>query len=51
MRNDYTKVNLFANVLAYFKRDFHPNDNDNYYLANDFFAENREYFEEMLVAD
>lgn len=33
-------------MLDYFKRDFHPDQHDNYYLAEDFFKENKEYFEE-----
>ncbi|MFT4646009.1 MAG: putative metal-dependent hydrolase [Planctomycetota bacterium] len=33
-------------MLDYFKRDFHPDQHDNYYLAEDFFNENKKYFEE-----
>ena len=33
-------------LLDYFKRDFHPDQHDNYHLAEDFFKENKAYFEE-----
>jgi len=32
-------------LLDYFKRDFHPDQHENYHLAEDFFRENKEYFE------
>jgi predicted metal-dependent hydrolase len=32
-------------LLDYFKRDFHPDQHDNYHLASDFFEANAAYFE------
>lgn len=35
--------------LDYYKKDFHPDDHDNYGLASDFFKENEAYFKKMGV--
>lgn len=31
-------------LLDYFKKDFHPDDHDNYHLAKDFFEQHKDYF-------
>jgi predicted metal-dependent hydrolase len=41
--------NIRKMYLDYYKRDFHPDDHDNYHLARDFFEKNKDYFEKMGV--
>lgn len=41
--------NIRAMYLDYYKRDFHPDDHDNYELARAFFEENKDYFAQMGV--
>lgn len=33
----------------YYKKDFHPDDHDNYHLAREFFEEHKDFFEKMGV--
>ncbi|MCB0502923.1 MAG: metal-dependent hydrolase [Bacteroidetes bacterium] len=42
--------NIGKMYLDYYKKDFHPDDHDNYQLAEDFFKEHQAYFEKMGVA-
>lgn len=42
--------NLFKMYLDYYKVGFHPDDHENYGLAENFFKEHKAYFEEMGVA-
>ena len=42
--------NIGKMYLDYYKRDFHPDDHDNYGLAEKFFEEHKDYFEKMGVA-
>lgn len=41
--------NIRDMYLDYYKRDFHPDDHDNYGLARDFFEAHKDYFEKMGV--
>jgi len=41
--------NVRSMYRDYYKRNFHPDDHDNYHLARDFFEENKAYFEKMGV--
>lgn len=36
-------------LTDYFKRDFHPDDHDNYHLAAEFFAKYGDYFDSTIV--
>lgn len=42
--------NLREMYLDYYKRDFHPDDHDNYHMAEAFFEEHKEYFEQMGIS-
>jgi len=41
--------NVRSMYLDYYKKDFHPDDHDNYGLASDFFKEYETYFQKMGV--
>lgn len=41
--------NIYSMYLDYYKKDFHPDDHDNYDLAREFFEANRDYFSKMGV--
>lgn len=41
--------NVRTMYFDYYKRDFHPDDHDNYELASAFFAEHKAYFEKMGI--
>ena len=42
-------ANIRKMYFDYYKKDFHPDDHDNYHLAEDFFEENKAFFEEMGI--
>jgi predicted metal-dependent hydrolase len=42
-------TNIRDMYLDYYKKDFHPDDHDNYHLAREFFEKNKEYFKKMGV--
>lgn len=50
MGGDYQRGNLIGNFLAYFKKDFHPNTIDNHHLAEEFFAKNKGFYQEVTMS-
>ncbi|MBX7226805.1 MAG: metal-dependent hydrolase [Chitinophagales bacterium] len=50
MGGNYKRGNLIGNLLEYFKKDFHPNQIDNYHLAEEFFSKNKGFYQEVAMS-